>query len=656
MDSIGDSSPSAMKISSSSAAGTSSSGSGNINGNINGNGNGSDNNNNNGRSNNNNDYINSIVLPPAFVEDPAGFLTSIASRPNPSPDGISLLAGPLSKWFLGAEESQRESRYTSSSSSSSNSNRLTTTATSGQNAPVHPAAHVAQLYLCAAATQLREEQHQPQAMGVAGVGSAAVASAVAGIATSAANLISKEQQKNKNRNTKHRDETLEAVASAAVLCLDRSEISSSGILPVLANLVASTSSTNSGGSASASNNKLASSIATSLSNLSSSSSKAFPTLTPAHTAFLQCAVQAEEYEFAETVIRGTWPLPTSTLKKKKGNVNDDSPHASISIILRYYYLRGIVHYGCGRDHYSMAHRCWWTCLCIPVDIVSNIAVQAWKKLTLVQPLLDINDNNSEGGRPSRTDAIDVDIDGNTKITSVGSPATFSVSKRKSKAHPETRLPKCLTKSIRTLIDFSIIDTRKQEDHQTTGAVESSGEKNLYSVYTHLGPAVEAVDRTSVESLVRAHESVLTADGNMGMAHNCLRRVKELQVRTASKMFSVTSVQILARRWRVTPEEASQQLFDAMKLGVVPCRVEKDGTVLFLSPKDSASNSTTTSTDWADLTGWMKLLEQLQRMDVNLSISSKYNAVKRKEDKGTICGMIGTAGPRGVEEFYGDPTI
>jgi hypothetical protein len=499
-------------------------------------------------------------------------------------------------------------------------------------------------------------------MGDASVGSAAVAAAVAGIGASAANLISREQQKNKNRNAKHRDETLEAVASAAVLCSDRSAISSSGIIPVLANLVASTtsSSSNAGGSdvSASSNNKLATSIAASLSNLPSSSSKAFPPLTPAHTAFLQCAVQAEEYEFAETVIRGTWPLPTSTLKKKKGstNANDDSfPHASISIILRYYYLRGIVHYGCGRDHYSMAHRCWWTCLCIPVDIVSYIAVQAWKKLTLVQPLLDINGKNHGGGRPNRADAIDVD-----------SPATFSVSENKSKAHSETRLPKCLTKSIRTFIEFSSISARKQEDHQTTttGVVESSSssrEKGLSSVYTRLGPAVEAVDRTSVESLVRAHESVLTTDGNMGMAHNCLRRVKELQVRRASKMFSVTSVQILARRWKVTPEEASQQLFDAIKLGVVPCRVEKDGTVVFLSPKDSASNSTTTTTstrtDLADLTGWMKLLEQLQRMDVNLSISSKYNSAKRKEDKGMIGGdMIGTAGPRGVEEFYGDPTI
>jgi hypothetical protein len=644
MDSTGDFSPSAMKISSSSSAGAGS----------NSNGGGGDSNS--ARSNNYNDYTDSIVLPPAFVEDPAGFLTSIASRPNPSPDGISLLAGPLSKWFRSAEEAQRESRDTSNSDSAANS--------------IHPATHVAQLYLCAAATQLREDQHQSQAMGLGAAAAAALAStppAAAGIAASAVNAISREQQDNKNRNARHRDETLEAVAAAAVLCSDRSAISSSGILPVLANLVATTSSSNSGGSASVSasagTNKIASSIATSLTSLPSSSSKAFPPLTPAHTAFLQCAVLAEAYEFAETVIRGTWPIPTATLKKKKGNGNDNS-HASISIILRYYYLRGIVHYACGRDQYSLSHRCWWTCLSIPVDIVSDIAVQAWKKLTLVQPLLDINDS-TRGFGAVRADVIDANMDGNSNIISAGGLSiSSSASEKKIKAYPGTRLPKCtpkgLSKSIRELIDNNSINMKKQENDQES-AVESRKplwpklrENDVYSVYAHLGPAVEAVDRSFVESLVREHESVLVADGNMGMAQNCLRRVKELQVRSASKMFSVTSIQILARRWKISPEEALQQLSDAMELGVVPSQVEDDGSVVFLSLQNSASYGT--SMDLADLTGWMKLLEQMQRMDVELSISSKYNAAKRKDDKSLVGDVMGAAGPRGVEDFYGDPTM
>jgi len=289
----------------------------------------------------------------------------------------------------------------------------------------------------------------------------------------------------------------------------------------------------------------------------------------------------------------------------------------------------------------MAHRCWWTCLSIPVEVLNDIAVQAWKKLTLVQPLLDINTKQDK-----------TNVDGIRNITSVDI-ATFTVTKKKNLSRPGTRLPRCmpkaLSKGIRTLIDASSIGALKQEKNQA--GEDESQEMDFYSVYAHLGPAVEAVDRSHAESLVRMHESVIAADGNTIMAQNCLTRVKELQVRKASMMFSVTSVPILARRWKVTSEEASQQLLDTMVLGIVPCRVEEDGTVVFLPSKDNASNHT--KIDLSDLTGWMTLLEQIQRMDLDLSISSKYNSAKRKDDKSLLGDMVGVTGPRGVEDFYGD---
>ncbi len=563
-----------------------------------------------------NDSTNSIALPPSFVSDPAAFLTSIASRPNPSPEGISLLAGPLSEWFRKSEESTR-----------------------GQQG-VHPASHVAHLYLCAAATQLREEPGITASTLAAVTMGATSASATA--ADFAASVLSSDLQENSARVSKDRDETLEAVAAAAILCPDRSAISSSGILSVLANLLATTSAGSSSSSTPSSNtNKISSSIATSLSNIPSSSSKAFPPLTPAHTAFLQCAVLAEEYEFAENVIRGTWPLPTSDLKKDSGNVNHES-HASVSIIMRYYYLRGIVHYNCGRDHYAMAHRCWWTCLSIPVDTLSSIAIQAWKKLALVQPLLDTNETR---GETSGIDVVDRNNDGD-------SLAASPLGKKMVQASPATRLPKCtpkgLSKSISALMDSSI---GKSKPPSTTTATSETREKDVYSVYTQLGCAVETVDRNTAEALVRIHEGALAADGNMEMARNCLRRVRELQVRIASTMFSVTSIHILARRWKVTPQEASRQLSDAAESGVVSCRIEEDGTVVFLPSTGSA-----TSNALSDLTPWIKLLERMQRMDVDLSISSKYSSTKRKDDKGMAGEAIGTTGPRGVEEFYSDPTV
>ena len=321
-------------------------------------------------------FFASATLPAGFAQDPAGFLTLIASRPA-SPDRLSSLAGPLAKWFRDGEA-----------------------ALPG----FHPATQIAHLYLCAAAKQLIQ-----------------VPISASEIAAVAPGVVPENPEWT---YAKHRDETLEGITSAAALCPDRSSIAASGILNVLANLVVSQS---------ASNSTMASPIAASLSNLPSSSSTAFPPLVPAHTALVQCAVMTQEYGAAETVIRGTWPVPTSALKKQKKRDKDES-YVAVSIILRYYYLRGIIHYECGQ--YALAHRCWWTCLSIPVETENKTAIDAWKKLTLVQPFLDID---REVSGPNKIDVVDANNDGD-------SSDIFKV-KKAVKSFPETRLPKCMPKGL-----------------------------------------------------------------------------------------------------------------------------------------------------------------------------------------------------------------
>ena len=536
-----------------------------------------------GRNSNNNSSndislnTGSVVLPPAFLEDPSTFLTLISSQPS-SFEGISLLAGPISKWFLAAPSSVG-----------------------------HPAKHVAYLYLSAAASQLREGQDNVQPIAAASsVGSSALgamASAILGAraTTGTANgaiTIARDTEKEKTRS-KHRTDILAAVEAAAILCSNNGEaVTNSGILPVLAHMV-TYSMLSSSLTTNTSSTKNEASIATSLSSLSASSSKSFPNLNLAHIAFLQCAIAAEKYRYAESIISGTWPRPTSALR-------------DVSTVLRYYYLRGMIHFG-SRD-YALAHRCWWTCLSVPSDDgCSPIAVNAWKKLTLVQPLRNNNTSTTASSR----------------------------------VHPATRLPKCMPK----------LPTRGSDSSKfrLAGFAESKEEeKDDVSVYIKLGPAVVAGDRQTVETLVRTHESTLTADGNLEMVRECVRRVREIEVITASELFTVTSITILARRWNVSPEEVSQQLSDAIE--IVPCRVEEDGTVVFLNEDISCANNQSLG----DLTEWMKLLEHMQELDVDLSSSSKYNALIRKEENsggsgsgsGTmISEMIpAAAGPQGVEDF------
>mmetsp|Transcript_28713 Transcript_28713/g.32190 ORF Transcript_28713/g.32190 Transcript_28713/m.32190 type:complete len:560 (+) Transcript_28713:146-1825(+) len=517
----------------------------------------------------------SVIFPPAFLEDPSTFLTSISSQPSSS-EGISLLAGPVSKWFLAAPSSMG-----------------------------HPAKHVAYLFLSAAASQLREGQDnvQPMAATTGNVGSStlgSMASAILGArattGTNAAITIARDTEKEKTRS-KHRAEILAAVEAAAILCSSNGEaVTNSGILPVLAQIVTYSMSSSSLPTNTSSTNNAAS-IATSLSSLSASSSKSFPNLNLAHISFLQCAIAAKQYLYAEGIISGTWPRPTSALR-------------DVSAVLRYYYLRGMIHFGC-RD-YASAHRCWWTCLSVPSDDgCSPIAVNAWKKLTLVQPL---RNNNASTTASSRV-------------------------------HPATRLPKCMPK----------LPTRGSDSSKfrMAGFAESKEEeKDDISVYIKLGPAVVAGDRQTVEKLIRTHESTLTADGNFEMSLECIRRVKEIEVTIASKLFTVTSITILARRWNVSPEEVLQQLSDAVE--IVPYRVEEDGTVVFLNEVLSCANNQSLG----DLTEWMKLLERMQELDVNLSTSPKYNALIRKEGKsgGSSSGAMisemipAAAGPQGVEDF------
>ena len=506
---------------------------------------------------------NNIVLPPAFLEDSSAFLTSIASQP-PSHKGISLLAGPVSKWFVSGVSASTEQQ--------------------------HPAKHIAGIYLNAAASQLRENPNQNNVQAVTANNTASstlgsMASAILGSRVTTGTSNSNEQDKTR---TKCRLETLAAVNAAAILCsCNREAITNSGILPVLAQI-----STKSMMPSSSTKNDA--SLATSLSSLPASSSKSFPTLNTVQNVFLQCAVAAGQYAYAEGIIRGTWPCPSSALK-------------DVSIVLRYYFLRGIIHFGC--QDYTLAHRCWWTVLSIPSDDgCSPIAVNAWKKLILVQPLLLVSNDSS-------------------------STASSSIP-------PATRLPKCVPKLPNRGSDSSkfYIDFTESKEEETDDI----------SIYKKLGPAVKAGDRQTVETLVRNHESVLVADGNLGMAQDCIRRVREVQVLIASKRFSVSSIAILSRQWKISFEEVSQQLLDANK--IVPCQLEEDGTVVF---PDADSTYANNQQSLGDLTQWMKLLERMQQLDMDISTNSKYSSSIRRDDKsaGSSSGaMMSEMFTAGVEDF------
>ncbi|KAL3910685.1 MAG: hypothetical protein SGARI_002001 [Bacillariaceae sp.] len=270
-------------------------------------------------------------------------------------------------------------------------------------------------------------------------------------------------------------------------------------------------------------------------------------------------------------------------------------------------MRGLVHLGCG--DYVMAHRCWWTCLSVPAEASSAIMVAAWKKLALVQPLLD---------RSRDVSNVYYNL-GNSQGT------THNVT---------TRYPKSMSKAMSRLLT-SGKDTRDES----------------VMLYTQLGPAAEMCKHDLVQTLISNHETLLKNDGNYGMAQLCLKRVWE-----ATQLFSTVSVAQLAQRWAIAPEEIPQRLIDSK----VPCRMEDDGMVVFAVEKGSNSTANNqglpppaNASDpsfWIDLSEWMQLLERLQHLEMSISTSSKYHTLKKDDKSGGSSGGEAMMGPRGVEDF------
>jgi hypothetical protein len=104
--------------------------------------------------------------------------------------------------------------------------------------------------------------------------------------------------------------------------------------------------------------------------------------------FLQACIYAKEYQYAYQQIMDTWPLPSQDFLPMMRYAA-----TPVDILLRYYYLRGVVCMGCEQQCYPLAIRCFWTCLCVPTssdaNAVSAIAIAAWKKLVLLQSLSPI---------------------------------------------------------------------------------------------------------------------------------------------------------------------------------------------------------------------------------------------------------------------------
>lgn len=341
-------------------------------------------------------------------------------------------------------------------------------------------------------------------------------------------------------------------------------------------------------------------------------------LQQASVEFLQCAILAEQYRYASRLVQDTWPRPTES--------------SSVKQVLRYYYLRGMVHLGC--NDFTMAHRCFWTCLSIPAENVSKIMLEAWKKMLLVQ-CLAYNPN-----------------DGSVQ------PAYQS---------PKS-MPNCMARLLSSYKEASKLQspssTQQQQQTEETKQQELEAEELLLQTnperfmqrrqqkiamqtivgYMDLTEAFYKREKEAFQNLVERHQAVLAEDGNLGLLQQCLQQLVRNQVLHLSKMYSVAPLSKVAAILKLNEESMVPAVLLESK---VPCQIQDDGMVVF-QDEESATN---TVESVVDMTEWMQLIDKVQRVDVRILTSPRYYALVQKEK--SAAGKKKdefSRGPRGVDDI------
>lgn len=363
--------------------------------------------------------------------------------------------------------------------------------------------------------------------------------------------------------------TSQTVGVCATLCQDRrAAITSSGILPTLAHLF--------------------------LNNPTQSVNQ----LSLEGVEFLQCALLAGQYRYAARLVGGTWPRPDATVNVKQ--------------VLRYYYLRGMIHLGC--NDFVMAHRCFWTCLSVPAEVCCKIAVEAWKKLVLVQCIMnDGNDPQSNG------------VDFPKCMPSCLLRMLWSSKEGTNNMSTTTpqNTPQELQLTSNPVLQVQPLIAQSQSSKQSPMNTEST------ACYMDLAAEFRRRNKSEVQSLIVKHKETYEEDGNFGLVQQCLTQLIHNQVRHISKMYSVVSLTKAASLLGIsnTSDEATrEQVATLLFQSGVPCEIQEDGMIVFY---DSEDDSVALSS-LVDLAEWMALIDRVQRLDVNILTSPRYQNLIRKE--------------------------
>jgi hypothetical protein len=444
------------------------------------------------------------------------------------------------------------------------------------------------------------------------------------------------------------------VGYAAACCQPRSLVAQSGILPALAEMLPVP--------------PFESSLAGRQQH--GRTAVALVPLTLAQVEFVQACIYAQQYRYGEDVVAAHWPRPT---------------HSTVPLkwVLRYYYLRGTLHLGAG--NWAMARRCYWTCLSVPADdVVSSIAVAAWKKLVLVQcRTMLLEPRNHRASHPlNLPKAVPLcfsrflnDALSRTGGASGGGAATSSSSSTSAMAFfPGSST--ATSSSSQMALDAAYSAAQEGggrgggllgEEYPDLMHMVEAGSDNEggpadparraeaaaefgVRAYGDLAGAYANLDQALFQTKMVEHESIFRRDGNLGLVRQCFEQLLRRQVVFWSRVYSAISSTDLASAVKVPVDKLSAILLGLSNEVSWPIQV-RDGIVHF--PPVPKSATTTPLPSHEEL---IQLARLAQELDANVEASPKYLSLSKRLGPSLRTEARQASGPLGIEEMHVDQSI
>jgi hypothetical protein len=350
----------------------------------------------------------------------------------------------------------------------------------------------------------------------------------------------------------------------------------------------------------------------------------FPYLSTIAVEFLQVCVAAEQYRYASRVLGTAWPRPR--------------PGTTVTQVLRYYYLRGIVHIG--TNELEWAVRSFQTCVSVPAETVSAIAIAAWKRLVLVQCIRQLAQPMLTGVTPQAVKTMPPCLHRYLAAAEHAPSARTEV--------PEGLQPPAETETVTHLVEAPEETGHRHDQPNSEESGPSPDSHGNVKVYLDLVGAFSKSDSKAFVTLVTNHENILQGDGTAGLVRQVRTALTDRLVYDCSRVYAVLPLTDLAIRLGVSVVAAQTVLLRLSTEQSWPVRVDEDGMVRF--PRWSDVRMDVSAHDRIE--SLLQLTRAVQNLDWQVASSHKYQTLLRKEKSKSgskTNAARSLAGPRGVED-------